>query len=218
MLALATTSAAASPSMSCASRASQSPRASTNVTRGGLPGSAHCRKPERLVRRRADDDNTRSSPRSRLASQARFDQQQVARVGARQRGSDVCQRVGGERQVFPQVHGDVDGVGTQRDTEIAGEAAAPAQQLGHRRVELAVAGGREKGVLDLQAGMTARAMPSPTRRACTCASTLARAPITMGLSEVICCLSGASNPCATACSRAGVRESTATRALAVRGG
>ena len=58
----------------------------------------------------------------------------------------------GERQVFPEMHGDVDGVGAQRDAEIAGETAA-AQELGQRRVELAVAGGREKGVLDLQTRM-----------------------------------------------------------------
>ena len=140
MLALATTSAAASPSMSCASRASQSPRASTKVTRGGFVGSAHCRKPDRLVRRRAEDDNTRSSLRSRPASQLALHQQQVARVGARQRGGDVRQRVGGERQVLPQVHGDIDGVGAQRHAEVAGKTAA-AQELGQRGIELAIARG-----------------------------------------------------------------------------
>ena len=34
-----------------------------------------------------------------------------------------------ERQVLPQVHGDVDGVGAQRHAEVAGETAAP-QELG----------------------------------------------------------------------------------------
>ena len=152
MLALATTSAAASPFMSCSRRASQSPRASTKVTSGGLTGSAHCRNPDRLVRRRADDDNTRSSACVAAGEPAALHEQQVARVGARQRGGDVRQRVGGERQVFPQMHGDVDGVGAQRDAEITGEAAA-AQELGQRRVELAVAGRGEKGVFDFEPRM-----------------------------------------------------------------
>ena len=58
----------------------------------------------------------------------------------------------GERQVFPEMHGDVDGVGAQRDAEIAGEAAA-AQELGQRGVELAIGRGSKEGVLDLQARM-----------------------------------------------------------------
>ena len=152
MLALATTSAAASLSMSCARRASQSPRASTNVTRGGLMGSAHCRKPDRLVRRRADVDNTRSSLRSRPLIQLRFTSSR-SRVSAR--GSVAAMCVSGmarERQVFPEMHGDVDGVGAQRDAKVAGESAA-AQELGQRRVELAIAGRCEEGVLDVQTRM-----------------------------------------------------------------
>ena len=50
------------------------------------------------------------------------------------------------------MHGDVDGIGAQRDAEIAGEPAA-AQKLGQRCVELAVAGGSQEGILDLQTRM-----------------------------------------------------------------
>ena len=47
------------------------------------------------------------------------------------------------------MHGDVDGVGAQRHAEVAGETATP-QQLGQRRIELAIGRGSKKGVLDLQ--------------------------------------------------------------------
>ena len=142
MLAFATTSAAQSEFINCSSRAMQSPRASTKVTSGARMGSAHCRKPERFVRRRADDDNTRSSRAIAPGEPAAFHEQQVARIGARQGRGDVRQRMRGERQVFPQMHGDVDGVRAQRDAEIAGEAAA-AQEFGQRRVELAIGGRRQ---------------------------------------------------------------------------
>jgi hypothetical protein len=50
------------------------------------------------------------------------------------------------------MHGDVDGVGAQRDAKVAGETAA-AQEFGERRVELAVAGRCEEGIFDLQTRM-----------------------------------------------------------------
>ena len=129
------------------------------------------------------------------------------------RGGDVRQRIAGERQVFPEVHGDVDGVGAQRHAEVAGESAA-AQQLGQRGVELAVAGRVRKEYLDLQTRM-AREQASPTRRACTCASTLARAPNTMGLSRVISCYGRGSNTRAMECAVLAGSSHAASR-LAVR--
>ena len=127
---------------------------------------------------------TRAARRASRSASSRFTSSR-SRVSARGSVAAMCvSGLRGERQVLPEMHGDVDGVGAQRDAQIAGEPAAP-QQLGQRRVELAIAG-RSRGRNTRPSDPVLRASSaSPTRRACTCASTLARAPNTMGLSRVI---------------------------------